>query len=235
MLYVFYGSGDGAVREAAYAKLDALRANWPDLNVTKLDPDEYETGLLASAGSTVSLFGAPQAYLLDTPSLVTDFWTELEQEVAALAASPHHFIVIEGTLLAAQKKPLAAAALEMTEYKGEGTERFDTFKMANALVEKDKRTLWIYLQDAVAADLPAEEIIGVLWWQLKTLRLALITKSAAEAGVKDFPYNKAKRALSNFKPGEVEALSRSLLKLYHDGHAGKTDINLALEEWVLRI
>ncbi len=234
MLYVFYGSGEGAVREAAYAKLGELRAEVPDLNVIKLDPDEYETGLLMSAGSTVSLFGAPQAYLLDTPSLQSEYWDELCELAELLAISKHHFIVIEGTLLAPQKKALMSASL-MTEYKGEGVERFDAFKMANALSEKDKRTLWIYLQEAVAAGLSAEEIIGVLWWQLKTMRLALATKSAAEAGVKDFPYNKAKRALGNFKPGEVEALSRSLLKLYHDGHAGKTDINLALEEWVLRM
>ncbi len=234
MLYVFYGSGDGAVREAAYAKLDTLRTRLPDLHVTKLDPDEYESGALASAGGTLSLFGAPQAYLLDTPSLHSEYWNELCAVAEMLADSGHHFIVIEGTLLAPQKKALGAAS-EMTEYKGENTERFDAFKMANALTEKDKRTLWIYLQDAVAAGLPAEEIIGVLWWQLKTMRLALMTKQAAEAGVKDFPYNKAKRALTNFKPGEVEALSRSLLTLYHDGHAGKVDINLALEEWVLRI
>jgi hypothetical protein len=82
--------------------------------------------------------------------------------------------------------------------------------------------------------LSAEEIIGTLWWQLKTLRLAMLTKSAEEAGVKDFPYNKAKRALKNFKDGEIETLSLRLLNLYHDGHAGKCDIDLALEEWVLR-
>ena len=36
------------------------------------------------------------------------------------------------------------------------------------------------------------------------------------------------------KYGELETLSLQLLKLYHDGHAGKCDIDLALEEWVLK-
>ena len=38
-----------------------------------------------------------------------------------------------------------------------------------------------------------------------------------------------------FKEGELEALSRSLLALYHDGHGGKKDIDLALEKWTLTI
>jgi hypothetical protein len=91
------------------------------------------------------------------------------------------------------------------------------------------------LQEALREGAQAEEIIGILWWQLKMLRLAAKTKTAAEAGVKDFPYNKAKRALAGFKSGEVDTLARSLLALYHDGHAGKRYINVALEEWVLRM
>ena len=52
--------------------------------------------------------------------------------------------------------------------------------------------------------------------------------------MKDFPYNKAKRALSNFKSDDLEVLSASLLKVYHDGHGGMRDIDEGLEEWVLR-
>jgi hypothetical protein len=51
--------------------------------------------------------------------------------------------------------------------------------------------------------------------------------------MKDFPYNKAKRSLTKFTPGDVTTLSQSLLELYHDGHGGIRDIDLALEEWVL--
>ena len=61
------------------------------------------------------------------------------------------------------------------------------------------------------------------------------TKSAEEAGQKPFVYQKAKRALSKFKSGELEKLSRELLVLYHEGHMGKGDINLTLEKWVLNV
>jgi len=41
--------------------------------------------------------------------------------------------------------------------------------------------------------------------------------------------------LNKFSSGEVEKLSQSLLELYHDGHAGVRDMDMALEEWVLEI
>lgn len=234
MLYVYYGSGEEAVRAAAYAKLAALTAETTS-HIHRLEPDTYEVGQVIHASQGVALFGGPQVYLIDTPSLREEFFAEVSVEVAALAASIHHFVIIEGPLTVALKKDLATAATLMTEYKSESKERFDTFTMADALAKKDKRTLWILLQEASREGLPAEEIIGVLWWQLKTMRLALLTKTAAEAGVKEFPYNKAKRSLTNFKPGELANLSHSLLLLYHDGHTGKCDINVALEEWVLRM
>ncbi len=233
MFYVYYGNDTEAVRQMAFAKLAKLRENDPNLAVHQLSPEDYEVGQIVSASSTVSLFGGAAAYLIDMPSTNSDCLAELSREAAALVASGHHFVVIEGSLLAADKKPLSGAT-EITEYKKTGGGKFDAFKLADALARRDKRSLWLLLTESRRAGMSAEEVIGILWWQMKTLRLAILTKSASEAGVKDFPYNKAKKSLINFKSGEVENLSRSLLLLYHEGHVGKVDINLALEEWVLK-
>ncbi len=65
--------------------------------------------------------------------------------------------------------------------------------------------------------------------------LAARTSSPEEAGMKDFPYKKAKQSLSKFEKGEVDRLSRSLLELYHHGHQGLRDLDVALEEWVLTV
>ena len=80
-----------------------------------------------------------------------------------------------------------------------------------------------------------EELIGVIWWQLKSLRLADATVSSIEAGMKDWPYSKAKQSLKNFKPGELSILSDSLLTVYHSARAGRVDMGLALERWILNL
>ena len=80
-----------------------------------------------------------------------------------------------------------------------------------------------------------EEIIGLVWWQLKTMRLAAMTQNATEAGMKDYPYRKAKSALQNFPLALVEARARALTKLYHDSRWGKGDLNQLFEMWVLSL
>jgi hypothetical protein len=173
--------------------------------------------------------------VVDVATAKADFKAELVDNLAALKESPHEFLVIEGALLAPDKKQYAKFADSMEEFKAAATERYNVFAMADSLAKKDKKMLWMQLQEAQAAGLSAEEIIGTLWWQLKSLRLAALTGSATEAGMKDFPYQKAKRALSTFKPGELEALSHSLLAVYHDGHGGVKDIEMGLERWVLGV
>jgi DNA polymerase III delta subunit len=235
MLFVFYGSDALAVRDAAFAKADALTTADPTLVVSRLEAENYLPGQLASLSETLSLFGTRQVYVLDLPSLVPAYFEEVLTQAEALAASTQIFIVIEGGLLAAAKKKFEAEAAELTEFKKVAGQTFDAFKMAEALARKDKRLLWILLQEARGEAMTAEEVVGILWWQLKTLALAARTASASEAGVKDYPYTKAKQALGQFKSGEVDSLMLSLLTLYHEGHAGKRDIDLALEEWVLRL
>jgi hypothetical protein len=145
------------------------------------------------------------------------------------------FVVIEGTLLAGQKKEFAKYADSLEEIREDKERPFNVFALADSLSRKDKKSLWLGLCDAKQAGLSSEEIIGTLWWQLKTLRLASRTKNAEQAGMKDFPYNKAKRSLSYFKEGDLERLSQSLLAVYHQGHQGETQIDLALEKWTLSI
>lgn len=233
MLQVLYGTDSIAIRNAAFAVADERQDQGAELH--RLEVEQYAPGLLADAVGATSLFGGAAVYVIDTPSESADFFAEVQEYLPSMVASSNTFIVIEKNLLAPAKKPFIAAGATMTEYKATTIERFNVFALADALARKDKRTLWLLLQGANRAGIAAEEIIGTLWWQLKTLRLAAITPSAEAAGMKEYPYNKAKRALQYFAPGELTKLSHSLLGVYHAGHAGEVPINEALELWVLKV
>lgn len=233
MLKVFFGTDQIKVREAAFGVVSEKEKG--GATVTLIDSDTFAPGVLSDAAGATSLFGGEELYVIDTPSSKADFEEEVLESLDALKESSNSFVLIEGALLAAGKKKYEKFAESTEEFKGEKAARFDVFSLAELLSRKDKRNLWVKLVDARAAGIPTEEIIGILWWQLKALRLAAVTISASEAGMKDFPYNKSKRALSNFRDGELEALSHSLLTLRHDGHLGKCDIDLALEKWVLTL
>ncbi len=232
MLHLYYGNDTAAVRARAFAAADTLGGE--DVRMTRIESAQFERGMLANLLGATSLFGGSELYVLDTPSDDTDFYDEVVKNIAPMGESPNTFVIIEGALLAPQRKKFEKFASVLEETKRETAERFDVFRMAEALSKRDKKSLWVLLCDAKRAGLSAEEIIGTLWWQLKSLRLATSTNSASEAGMKDYPYNKAKRALSGFKAGELDKLSFDLLRVYHDGHGGIRDTDEGLEEWVLK-
>jgi DNA polymerase III delta subunit len=231
MLHVYYGTDRQKVRDAATVFTDINMS--PDGTLTTLDAHGYAAGQISDALGASSLFGGEEWFVIDTPTDNADLAEEVKNNLKGMSESGNTFIILEGALLAAAKKSYAKYAESSEEFIAAKNERFNTFAMADALASKDRRQLWVLLQEAKAAGSAPEELIGILWWQLKALRLADVTSNATEAGMKDFPYNKAKRSLSKFAPGEVTTLSQSLIELYHAGHAGVRDIDLALEQWVL--
>lgn len=233
MLYIFYGNGAVAVRQKAFLFVVAQEAL--GFKLERIEGENYVQGTCTDIASSVSLFGEKTIYLLDTPSSDTMFNEEVHDSLVLFKESSNIFVVIEEKLLAPEKKIYAKFAETIEEVASATEERYNAFSMADSLLQKDKKTLWLQLNDAKNAGLSSEEIIGTLWWQLKILRLAKVTKNAENAGMKEYPYNKAKRAISNFKEGELETLSRSLLRVYHDGHQGKKVTELALEKWVLTL
>ena len=232
MLYVYFGNNTSEVRQKALARVHVCAGN--DGQVVHITSDTYMVGSLIDLARGASLFSEKQVFLLDTPSERTEVYEDIMGNLELLKDSEHDFILIEHAVLAGDKKKFSAYG-EAHEITAEKKDSFNTFSLTDALCMRDKKTLWLLLMEARKAGVPAEEIIGVLFWQIKILRLVEKTKSAEEAGQKPFVYSKAKRALSKFKSGELEKLSRELLVLYHEGHMGKVDINLTLEKWVLTI
>jgi DNA polymerase III delta subunit len=230
MLALFFGTDRKAVRDAGKMYTDNV-----GVPVTVVDESGFVTGRIASSIGAASLFGGAECFLLDTPSSDEEFETEVMGNLAEMAASANVFVVLEGQLLADAKRKYGKHATTVEEYTAQKEERFNVFQIAEAFAKKDKKQMWVLLQQARALGIRDEETIGIIWWQLKSLRLAKMTRTAEEAGMKDYPYKKASQALRNFKDGEIEALSRSLLELYHDGHQGKREMEVAFEEWVLTV
>jgi DNA polymerase III delta subunit len=232
MLYVYFGNNTSEVRQKALARVHVCAGD--DGQVTHITSDMYTVGSLPDLTRGASLFSGKQVFLLDTPSERAEAYEDIMENLELLKDSEHDFVLIEHAILAGDKKKLSSYG-EMHELVGEKKSIFNTFALTDALLVRDKKTLWLLLMDAWKAGVPNEEIVGILFWQVKILRLVEKTKSAEEAGQKPFVYQKAKRALIKFKSGELERLSRELLVLYHEGHMGKADMSLALEKWVLTV
>lgn len=233
MLYVYFGNDTPRVRQKAFDFSRTLSEG--DAQVTALTAEQYEEGMITDVAEGVSLFGGGQIIIVDTLSEDQTAFASLLNLLPVMETSPHHFVMIEGVLNAAEKKKIAKHATSLEEITADKKERFNAFLLTEALLRKDKKSLWLLLTEAWREGLSNEEIIGILFWQVKILRLAQKTKSAEEAGQKPFVYSKAKQALSRFAHGDIDTISRELLSIYHDGHAGRVDTSVALEQWVLKL
>jgi len=231
MLEIFYGTDSGRVRTEGMAALKAVAGG---VSITVLDEDSYEAGAVRDAAGATSLFGDTLYVLVDASKGGEDFLAEVRDVAPAMSASENHFVLLLDKLLAADKKNFTPHASKVEEYK-KTSERLDVFALANALAAKDKKRIWLLYQELSRAGVPAEELIGILWWQLKTLRLVAATSSPEEAGIKPYSYNTAERALQNFTSEELFKLSESLLTIYHQGHRGEVPLDDALELWCLRL
>lgn len=233
MLAVFFGNDTIKVRQKAYNFAEAKKVAGSE--IVRLAAGEYEGGRLVDMASAVSLFDDQSVVIVDSPAEDDLLQTEITDSLESLQKSPHIFVVIEGTLLATEKKVYQKHADVLEEYKKTTDERFNNFALADALLKKDKKLLWLLLNEARLSGTSDEEIAGVLWWQLKTMRLAMITDSAEAAGMKDYSYSKAKRSLPKFADGEVESLSQKLLTLLHDSRQGRGELDVKLEQLVLSV
>lgn len=154
--------------------------------------------------------------------------------IEAAASSPNQYLFFENEL---DKKRIALMAEKGRVYelkKPAEEEKFNVFRIGNALGMRDRRTAWIELMRARRAGLGDENILRALVWQAKCMLLASKT-SLSSSGLNPYVYQKSKRYVSNYSPDELNALSFQLVILQPRVIAGETEMETALESLVLNI
>lgn len=233
MITIYLGN-DKAVLEARARAY--LFENEEDHEYTRIDSVGYVPGVIGDAINSTSLFGQASRYLLDTPKEDDAFLNECTTLFENIVYSQNSFVLIDSALSPELQK-LCKAHSVVVEKLASKTEKeaFNPFTLSDALCARDRKTLWIRLMESRRQGIPTEEIVGILLWQLKVLRLAYIGKNAEEVDVKPFVYTKAKRAHARFKEDELQTLSADLIHRYHEGHLGIVPIDRGIEDWVLKL
>lgn len=110
----------------------------------------------------------------------------------------------------------------------------NAFALVDAVQAGDRKRAWIVYRQLITAGVSAEEVHGALAWAARGVVLASKTKSADEAGMKPYPYGKAKDVARKLAPGTAEAQSGELVRLYHDARMGRGALEDLLEIYLLR-
>jgi hypothetical protein len=235
MLYLIHGDPN-IIFEKAQKTSGALLKKKPDASIFKINQDNFSESkmeeLLGGQGLFVQKYIVLMSRLLEDVNSKEYTLDHLEE----LKESDNIFIWTEEKV---EKKDLnritrQAEKVEEYEVKEKKTERIDVFKITDLLGRKDKKNLWLEYRNLIQQGIPVEEIYGVLWWQVKSMLIAAKTNTAKDAGMKDYPYKKAKGYLNNFKDGELNDFASNLVQTYHQSRLDGEDLELNLEKLLLK-
>ena len=245
MIYFYYGTDTESARKKAKVTVDSLLVKKPDATLIKIgDEDLSESKIMELVGGQALFSSKYIVYFYRTFDNKENKELILKN-LKEIAGSDNIFIFADGKMDKTALTKIEKNAEKVQEFAkiekkltkkealAQRGEKIDFFEFADALGKRDKRGLWVLYQDALAEQVPAEEVHGIFFWQVKSMLLGKLCKTADEAGMKPFPFQKSREYSRNFKDGELENFSSKLVTMYHEAHRGNTDFFVALEKFIL--
>ncbi len=244
MIYLLHGADTDKSRLKMHELADSLKKKKPDAAYFKMDAEHWDQAELEEYCGGQGLFENKFIIVLDHLMDDEDIAPVFLEQIDKIAASPNVFVVLEGKLDGDSLKKFEKHAEKVQEFEettaqkmatAKSKERFNVFSLAEAMGKRDRKNLWVLYRRALLEDISPEEIHGTLFWQAKSIALAKQAKNAKEAGMKEFPFSRAKSYANNFSEKESGELLESLICMAHDSRRGLSDISLSLEEFALTI
>ncbi len=174
----------------------------------------------------------------DTSPIVLKFFLEsdegrsyLEKNIESFDALDTPILLVEHTLGKKDETWLEKIGISITKEKKEVKKEYTPFAFAEKVADKDKKNAWIEFMYLVSLGKSAEELVGTLVWQMKSI---VLTKgySPAESELSPFVYQKAKRA--TMTASEASTSLSSLVSLLPNARKKGYDSLLSLEYWLLK-
>ena len=238
MLYIFHGSDHTALREKLASVRHTLHTKRPDAELFKLDdPEQVTPAALEELAGGQGLF--EQKYIVQLDRVIDDQKARdaISDAAEMLGSSDNVFLLAEDQLEQQTLTKLEghAHAVHHFPVKKKEANEFNVFTLTDALGRRDKKTLWVAYHKALRSGKDAEELHGILFWQIKAMLLASTCSTAQEAGMKDFPFKKAKEFAARFSHDDLCELSRNLVTCFHEARRGQGMLRDNLEQWILRL
>jgi hypothetical protein len=247
MIYFYYGTDIELARKKAKVTVDSLIAKKPDATLINIGDEDLSQNKIIELAGSQALFSSKYIVFLHRTFDNKNNKELILKNLKELAGSDNIFIFAEGKMDKTALTKIEKNAEKVQEFaKAEKTlnkkeklaligEKIDFFEFADALGRRDKRGLWVLYQDALAEQVPAEEVHGIFFWQIKSMLLAKKCKTPSEANMKPFPFEKSRGYSRNYKDGELEKISSELVAMYHEAHRGNIDFFVALEKFILEL
>ena len=238
MIFYLKGQDYSQTFKKARAVANALLTKKPDSTIFHLSEENWSEPLFMELLESQGLF--EKKYVILASRLFSNFADFLTEMLPEMKKSEHIFLLVEELLPKSVEEKILKEADKVEEVKAparkeSGYAEFNKFSLTDALADKDKRRLWTLLQKAHMAGVADEEILPILFWQMRTQLLLKLSEKPEKLGLKPFVLGKMKRANTKWNEAELKKATGDLVAIYHDTRFGLVDFEIALERFCLTI
>jgi len=229
MLYIVYGTDTEKARTKANELYHGLLKKKPDASFYKIDAENFDASSLQEKIESQGLFEQKFIVYLDRVFQNAAAKEAVVEKRKEIGASQNVFIMLEGKIDKATLTKFEKVAEKiqsfllpekggrkfgMGEQKPLDLAEFNIFSLTYPFGSRDKKKLWILFYKAMMRNIAAEEIHGVLYWQLKNM-----LKAPSDA----------------YTISELKKLSSTFVEIYHEAHRGKYELMNKLEQVILAL
>lgn len=208
MIYLVHG--DDFEKRSTYIK--TIIGN---TSVVRIPAQNLSAGLITNYCEQNSLFGDIFSVILENPFSESTFL--VDELLIQMKESETVFIILEEKINAKDLKRYQkfCEGVEKFEIKKEHfVQKENPFILANMYGMKNKIATWIeYRKQIEKGNGGAEPIAGMLFWKIKSMTIS---------------------GNSKFSQKELKKQSSELVDIYHNAHLGSLDMDIALEQFILK-
>lgn len=235
MYYFLHGTDTHKAREKLHELLKLALKKRPDAEVFKITTENWSEGQFDELLVSQGLFNQKYTTVLDNVFENKEIKEYVLDRLGEMKESEQIFLLLEGKVDSASLKKIEkySEKVQVFEKKEVSKENLNIFSVADGLVMKDKKKLWISYLDLLNKGGVAEEIHGIFFWQVKNMVLVSKAKSSNETGLSPFVYKNALSGSRNYKTEELQKMSGDLVEMTHKVRSGEGELEIMLEKWVL--
>jgi len=237
MIYFLHGTDTHRARAKLHELLNLAKKKRPDAEVFKITTENWNEvqfdELLVSQG----LFEQKYTVVFDNLFEKKDVKEYVLDRLEGLKESEQIFLFLESKVDVASLKKIEKHSEKTQEFekKSDLKPQLNVFAIADGLLEKDKKKLWVSFIDLLDKGGVPEEIHGILFWQVKNMILASRATSTGETGLSPFVYKNALRGSRNYKTEDLQRMSGELVDMTHRVRSGQGELGVMIEKWMLSI
>ena len=237
MLYIYAGPDIERARAKLRATVGSLRAKYPQALFIRFTTEDIEKINFLELTESQALFKSNYVVVFD--NLLAEL-PETIDFIKEFKDSDNLFFILEDELDRKYQEKFTKIADKVTIFNKKQEPKKPTspnlFRITDAILEKRFLDAWIELQKAENIGVSSEEIVGILFWLFKSVKVVFESQNPNGTGINPFVFNKIKKNITSKKwqKNSVDKYLVELSQLTQQARLNNQNTDILLEKFILK-